>query len=135
MKKIAKIDLGYFGTTNESELKKKVADFVKLNLVGKKFNFKQGVRLIIELTWQGLKNDINEYHRNYIEKLVSFGVLDEIISNSVFLYLEADKNNKPGIKVYRFFSRVVISERDYDVIIIVKKTAKTFIYDHILIEK
>ncbi len=131
-KNIPEIKRNYFKTTNEKLLKKRVTEFVKDKLVGKNFLLDNKKKVV--LTWQGLKNDINEYHTNYIEKLISFVVFDKILNKAVFLYSEQDKRGRANIFIYKFFSQVKVGSIKYDVIIIVKKTSRTYIYDHILIK-
>ena len=130
---IPSVDLLYFNTIKESQLKIKVRDWVKENLRNKIVEIKSKP-LIIELTWQGLKNDIYEYHNNYIEKLVSFVKLYEILEQAEFLYSEKDKKNRKEVKaIHRFKSKVQISDKEFDVIIIIVETKKTYLYDHILL--
>lgn len=131
-----KIDNNFFGNYNsEKELFEKVKEWVKINLTGKKI-FISEIEINVELTWQGLKNDLNEFHPPYDLKLISFCKLDEMIKNSKLIYKEKDKNNKKDVKnIYRFFSKINIKNTDYDVIIIIKETSKTFLYDHILLKK
>lgn len=132
---IPSIDLLYFKTIEEKQLKIKVRNWVKENLRNRIINIKSKP-LTIELTWQGLKNDIYEYHNNYIEKLVSFGILYEIIEQAEFLYSEKDKKKRKEVKaIHRFKSKVKISDKEFDVIIIIVETITSYLYDHILLEK
>jgi hypothetical protein len=132
---IPEVDINYFGTTKERLLRRKVSEFIKEKLVGQKISFSQkrnGINLAIELTWQGLKNDINENHPPYLEKLISFAVLDKILQNAKYIRKEKDKLGR-DIIVYKFYSQVIIGSKKFDVIFIIKKTSKTYLYDHILL--
>lgn len=126
----------FFKVKTEKELKEKVIEYVKLKYLGKTFEKSVGNKTInLELSWQGLKNDINEYHSNYIEKLYSFVELPLIIKNAKYISTEKDKRGRTDVKaVYRFYSKVIINTIEYDVILIVYETAKTYLYDHILIK-
>jgi hypothetical protein len=131
------VDINYFGTTKERQLKRKVTEFVKQKLVGKKITFSQkrnGINLTIELTWQGLKNDINEYHPPYIEKLVSFAVLDKILKNAKYIRKEKNRKQNEAGWVFKFYSEVRI-KNEFDIIIVIKQKGKVFLYDHILLKK
>lgn len=99
-----KINHKFFGDYNsEKELYEKVKQWVKENLIGKVLFIKE-INQTIELSWQGLKNDLNEYHPPYDLKLISFSKISDIIINSKLIYKEKDKNNKKDVKaVYRFF--------------------------------
>lgn len=84
-----------------------------------------------------VKNDLYEYHQPYIEKLLSFSKLPTILRNSKFIIKESEKNPKKqrDVKaIYKFLGKVSILKTDYDVLIIIKETSKTFIYDHVLIK-
>ncbi|MCK9255948.1 MAG: hypothetical protein GX793_01545 [Bacteroidales bacterium] len=133
------INPNFFGKYNtQKELFKKVLDFVKNDLVGQKITINlNDKQMEVELTWQGLKNDLYEYHQPYIEKLLSFSKLPTILRNSKFIIKESEKNPKKqrDVKaIYKFLGKVSILKTDYDVLIIIKETSKTFIYDHVLIK-
>lgn len=123
---------------SEKELKKEVSEWAKKNLVGKKFIIskgKAGDTIFLELSWQGLKNDINEYHENYIEKLQSFYKLPEIIKRAKYILTEKDKRKRLDVlAVHKLLSNVIINNIHYDVFIVVFETSKTYLYDHILIK-
>jgi hypothetical protein len=141
MIKTVKIRSDFFGKyKNQNELFELVKKWVKSNLVGLEVNIKskipENVPQNIELTWQGLKNDLSEFHPPYEMKLLSFSKLNDIISNATYLYQERDKRGRKDIKaIYRFFSRISVDDIGFDVIIIIMKTSKTFLYDHILLQK
>ena len=126
----------FFGkNSTEKELKNKVVEWCKSNLVGKSI-FKKDINKTIELSWQGIKNDINEYHAFYKEKLLSFQVLDQIIKNAFYSYSEKDKRSRSDVKhIHRFLSKVIVGRIEFDVVIIIYETSKTYLYDHILIKK
>lgn len=71
--------------SSEKELYLIVKNWIKTNLVGKKIFLKE-IDKNIELSWQGLKNDLNEYHEHYEQKLLSFSELPLIIEKSKFIY-------------------------------------------------
>jgi len=132
------ISSDFFGKyKTDKELFELVKKWVKANLVDLVINLPlyHGNKAVC-LTWQGLKNDLNKVHPPYDKKLISFARLDDIIKNSQFIIKETDKSNKPDIKaVYKFFGSVTIDNESFDVIIIIKETSKTFLYDHILLLK
>lgn len=133
---IATIQSNFFGIyENQKDLANKVKDWVKNNLIGRKI-YVASCNKTIDLNWQGLKNDLGEYHYPlYIEKLISFGILDEIIANADYLKEEKDKRDRLSIKaVHRLSSRVQIDNKVYDVVIICIESSANFIYDHILLE-
>ncbi len=131
-----KISSNFFGKyQTEKELYEKVKIWVQKNLVGTIIPI-EAIDKAVELSWQGLKNDLNEYHPPYDKKLISFAVLPQMITNSKFLVKEKDKANKPDVKaVYKFLGSVNIDNEEFDVIIFIKETAKTYIYDHVLLQK
>jgi len=114
------------------DLRKQVLNWCKLNLSGMKI-FNQSFGKYIELTWQGLKNDISESCENYTDKLYSFTVLDKIIENADYIGFVDDKLKRPDIKkVHYFKSEVIVRNVIYDVNIVVFEVNKTFIYAHTL---
>ncbi len=129
----------FFNTLNESELRTILKGWCKTNLVGKTFTLHEDnfQPIEIQLTWQGIKNDIFEAHPPYIEKLVSFGVLSEIIEKANFLHKEPDKRGRREVKfIHKFISGVKIGDILFDVILIIYELIdKSFVYDHILLEK
>jgi hypothetical protein len=131
---IATIPSDFFGEySNQKELYNKVKEWIKSNLVGKKV-YVSSCNLTIELNWQGLKNDINEYHPPYIEKLISFGVLEEIIKTSDYFKGEQDKKGRLDVKtVHKLISKVETDNKHYDVIIVCMESSANFIYDHFLL--
>lgn len=131
---IATISSNFFGAySNQKELYNKVKEWIKSNLAGKKV-YVTSCDLTIELNWQGLKNDINEYHPPYIEKLISFGVLEEIIKNAEYFKGEQDKKGRQEVKaVHKLISKVSIDNVTYDVVIVCIETTANFIYDHFLL--
>jgi hypothetical protein len=141
MKNIPQVNINFFGTQNEHELRILLKTWIRDNLIGEKYKLlcgsTNGMNLIeIELTWQGLKNDLFEAHPPYIEKLISFAVLPEIISNAIFVSNEPDKNNRKHIlEVLKFKSEVIVEETEYDVLIVIYRIAKIYLYDHILLRK
>jgi hypothetical protein len=79
---------------------------------------------------------LNEFHPPYNKKLISFSELPAIIENCKFIKKETDKKERPDVlAIYRFWCEIQIDNIDYDVILIIKETSKTFLYDHILLEK
>jgi Large polyvalent protein-associated domain 3 len=132
---VAKIKSNFFGDyENQKDLLGKVKSWVKSNLTNKKI-YVSSCDKTVELNWQGLKNDMGEYHPPYIEKLISFGVLDDIIANAVYSKQEQDKRNRLSVKaIHKFTSKVVIDDKIYDVVIICIESTANFIYDHILLE-
>jgi len=126
----------FFGNyQTEKELYDKVKVWIRQHLVGIMIPLPE-INKNVELSWQGLKNDLNEYHPPYEKKLISFAVLPEVIENSKFVVMEKDKAGKPDVKaVYKFSSSVIIDNEEFDVVIIIKETVKAFIYDHILLKK
>jgi len=134
---IPKISKNIIVYKDEKDLKEKVTEFVrKSNYVGLRFEKQINGRVLnLELTWQGLKNDINEYHPNYTEKLLSFVELPLLIKNAQYILTENDKRKRVDVKaVHKFFSKVIVGNTEFDVIIIVYETSKTYLYDHILVK-
>ncbi len=132
---ITKVKSNFFGKyKTDKELYNLVFIWVKTNLVGKHIN-RDEINKPIELSWQGLKNDLNEVHPPYDKKLISFAVLDTILEKSKFILIEKDKKGNPDVKnIYKFLGKVQIDKEVFDVLIIIKETSKTFIYDHILLK-
>ena len=130
------IDSSFFCTySTERELYENVKLWIRENLVGIMIRLDE-INQDVVLSWQGLKNDLNEYHPPYDKKLISFSRLPEIVKHSKFIVRENEKTGKPDVKaVYKFQGSVVFDKQEYDVIIIIKETAKTFLYDHVLLEK
>jgi hypothetical protein len=126
------------GIKTEKEIKAFVKSKVydKLNGAVYEFQLTNKKLLAFEITPAGFKNDLNEVHRNYKQKLASFFVLDEILNNAVYLFSEADKyKRKEVVAIHKLQSEVIVDKELYDVLIIIFETTKTYLYDHILIKK
>lgn len=134
--KTIKISSNFFGShLSDKKLYEKVKKWLIENVVGTTIYMPEISKNVV-LNWQGLKNDLNKIHPPYNKKLISFGVIVELIVNSTFIIKEKDKSKKPDIKaVYKFFSSLSIDNELFDVIIIIKETSKTFLYDHLLLSK
>lgn len=136
MMKTVKISSDFFGKyRNDKQLYENVKPWVIDNIVGIVISIPE-IKKNVELTWQGLKNDLNKVHQPYDKKLISFGCIVDLILNSTYIRTEKDKSGRPDIKnVYKFFSSLAIDNVYFDVIIVIKETSKTFLYDHILLKK
>jgi len=80
----------------------------------------------IYFTWQGLKNDVSESSENYIEKLLSFSVLPEIVETAEYKGCVKDKRNRPDIEnIHYLKSEVIVNEIEYEVYICVFEVRTT----------
>lgn len=116
------------------ELRANTLNYCKLNLSGRIIKNKNS-GFNIELSWQGLKNDVSEKHQPYIEKLLSFTVIDKIIQDSIFIETVPHKKGNKTIIVHKFLGGVLVRGTVFDVFIYVFETNKKYIYDHGLLIK
>lgn len=122
--------------TSIADLRSKAMVWVKTNLVGREIkNSSFSTSKKITLTWQGLKNDINEPGQFLIEKLLSFTCLPEIIKEAKYIGVQADKRNRKNMIIHKFISSVKVKNTVFDVWFVVFETEKTYVYDHGLLLK
>lgn len=79
---------------------------------------------------------MNEVHPPYKQKLLSFAKLDQVLEKSIYIHSEKDKHKRNDVvAVHKFFSTVRIGKENFDVLIFVFETQKTYIYDHVLLKR
>ncbi len=120
---------------NINQLRKDIKAWLFENISGKKI-YNESIKSFIIVNRNGLKHGLSFSSNNFVQKLKSFHLLEEVIKNTVYIKSKSDKKNKKQIKeIIIFNSTVEVEETTYSVRLIVRYTNEAkFYYDHALIK-